>query len=134
MDRAQCCHFNSTRLARLPALRFGGVLLLGLALHSVPRAESTLHPAASGGGPISASAHLDFRVTVLPSLALSAQPEGVRIQANSGVLTLQRDARGAWDGRAPTGSVQLRPRHQVIDTSVQTSAFAAGELITIASP
>jgi hypothetical protein len=116
------------------AFRIGAASLLAVALHSASRAESTLQTAASGTGAVSAPAHLDFRVTVLPSLGLSLQPGGVRIQANSGVLTLQRDARSAWDGRAPTGSLQLRPRHQVTDTSMQASAFAGGELVTIASP
>lgn len=134
MDRTQRCRVHSMQPTVVTAMRLAAVLLLAAALHSVSRAESTLQTAAPGSGAISASAHLDFRVTVLPSLALSAQPSGVRIQANGGVLTLQRDARGAWDGRAPTGSEQLRPRHRVIDTSMHTSVFAGSELITIASP
>ena len=134
MDRAERCQMHSARLTRSTALRFGAVLLLAAALHSAPHAESTLQTAASSSGAISTSAHLDFRVTVLPSLGFSALTDGVRIQANSGVLTLQHDARGAWDGRVPAGSVQLRPRHQVIDTSMPASAFAGSELITITSP
>ena len=134
MDRPQRCQVHNTRSTLVVAVRFGAVLLLAVGLHSAARAESALLSAPPGGGAISASAHLDFRVTVLPSLALSTHAAGVRIQANSGVLTLQHDARGAWNGRAPAASAQLRPRHQVIDTTMQASAFAGSELITVASP
>lgn len=134
MDRAQRCHTASTRTPRVTASRFGAVLVLAAVLPSGSRAESALQTAAPGGRAVSASAHLDFRITVLPSLGMSVLPNGVHLQANSGALTLQHDAGGAWDGRPPTGSLQLRPRNQVTDTSLQASAFAGGELITIASP
>lgn len=134
MDRAERCGMRSTRFTCLNALRSGAALLLAMALHPASYAESTLQTTASGSATIGASTHLDFRVTVLPSLGLSAQTDGVHIQANSGVLTLQHDVRGVWDGRTPAGSLQLRPRHQVIDTLIRTSAFAGSDLITIASP
>ena len=135
MDRRHRCTTRRPRptIGRL-ALFGAAPLLLAVALVPPCRADSTLLTASPTSGPLTASAHLDFRVTVLPSLALSTQATGVRIQGNSGVLTVQRSPSDAWDGRAPTGSAQLRPRHQVIDTSMHTSDFAGSDLITIASP
>jgi hypothetical protein len=116
-------------------MAFGAVpLLLAAALVPTCYADSTLQTAAAGHGPITASAHLDFRITVLPSLALSTHGSGVRIQANGGTLTMQRDARDAWDGRAPMASAQLQPRHRVIDTGIPASVSDRGDLVTIASP
>ncbi len=112
----------------------GAALLLAAALAPPCRADSTLSSSATGGGPLTASAHLDFRITVLPTLGLAMQASGVRIQGNSGVLTLQRDAVDAWDGRAPATSAQLRPHRQVVDTSVRGPSASSAELITVASP
>jgi hypothetical protein len=109
-------------------------LLLAVALVSASHAESTLLTAASSGRTLQASGHLDFRVTVLPVMALSAQASGLRIQGNGGVLTVQRDGAGGWDGRAPESSTQLRPQGRVVDAAMQVSAFGRGDLITIASP
>jgi hypothetical protein len=109
-------------------------LLLAIALISPCHADSSLQAASATGGPLTASAHLDFRVTVLPSLALAARGSTVLIQGNSGVLTLQRSETENSDGMAPSASTQLLPRHQVIDTSMQASAFAGTKLLTVASP
>jgi hypothetical protein len=111
---------------------FAASLLLAMALAPSCRADATLQVTASGRGPLSASAHVDFRITVLPSLGLSAQASGLRIQGNSGVLTLQRGPREA--GTAPTVSTALRPHRQVTDISLLASAVASSELVTIASP
>ena len=116
------------------AVRGIGPMLLAFALVQPCRAESTVQSAPAGGGTLTASAHLNFRITVLPSFGLSTIGTGVRIQGNSGMLTLQRSQNDAWDGRAPAGSIQLRPRHQVIDTSMHVSSFGGSNLITIASP
>ena len=147
MDRTSRCTSRSTkrctirRTQRGPRRLVGAIarfgvapLLLAVALVAPCRADSTLQTAAPGSGPISASAQLDFRVTVLPMLALAIQADGVRIQANSGALTLQRGPTDASDGSAPSASAQLRSRRQVIDTSMHASAFGGGDLITIASP
>ena len=138
MRRDETC---STPACRGPLLPRGYLRLLAapllLAAAFVPdaRADSTLQSAAAGSGPISASAHLDFRITVLPSFGLAIKPGGgVRVQGNSGALTLQRDHSEAWDGRAPNTSSQVRPRHQVIDTAVPTPTLAGTDRITIASP
>ena len=109
-------------------------LLLGASLAQPCRADSTLQAGAPNSGPLAGTAHLDFRITVLPSLALSTQGPGVRIQGNSGVLTLQRSRTDAPDGRTPTSSTQLSPRHQVVDTAMHASNVEGGSLVTIASP
>ena len=135
MDRTHRC-INRPPWDR-PVRRAGigaAALLLGMALAPACRADSSLQSGPPGGGALSASAHLDFRVTVLPSLSMSTLASGVRIQANSGVLTLQRGEMRAGDGRAPAASAQLQPHRQVVDTSMRTTAFAAGDLVTIASP
>ena len=135
MDRTHRCIDRSPRDRLIQHIGIGATaLLLGLALAPACRADSSLQSGPPGGGALSASAHLDFRVTVLPTLSMSTLANGVRIQANSGVLTLQRDSIGAGDGRAPTTSTQLQPRRRVVDTSMRSTAFAAGDLITIASP
>lgn len=104
-------------------------LLIAMALVLPCRADATLQVSTSGNGRLSASAHVDFRITVLPSLGLSAQAGGLRVQGNSGVMTLQRGPREA--GKAPTTRTQLQPKRQVVDTEL----LAAGsELVTIASP
>ncbi len=135
MDRTHRCINRSPRdrLSRRAGIG-ATALLVGLALAPACQADSSLQSGPAGGGALSASAHLDFRVTVLSSLAMSTLAGGVRIQANSGVLTLQRSAMGTGDGRAPTTSTQLQPHRQVVDTSMRTLAYAAGDLITIASP
>ena len=109
---------------------------LALAFGFLPlgRTDSAFKSAPSGSGPISATAHLDFRVTVLPTLALSMQPLGLRVQGSSGVLTVQSNLNQAWDGRAPDSSIQLRPQRRVIDASIPVSQFSSGALITIAAP
>jgi hypothetical protein len=137
MDRTHRCYTRRLGASAVRRVRIGAAaLLLGMALAPTCRADSSLQSAAPGGGPLSASAHLDFRVTVLASLALSAQASGVRVQGNSGVLTLQRGASTSdgGDGRAPVTSVQLQPHRQVVDTALGTPGFARGDLVTIASP
>ena len=136
MNREHRCTTRRLRLSIGHRVLLGAApLLLAAALAPMAcRADSTLQSASPTGGPVTASAHLDFRVTILPSLALSTQAGSVRIQGNSGALTLQRDTSDAWDGRAPNGSAQLRPRRQVIDAAMHPSAFAGSDLITIASP
>lgn len=120
------CH---ERFSPRTALWLAAPMLIALAMALPCRADSTLHVTASGRGPLSASAHVDFRITVLPSLGLSAQAGGMRVQGNSGVMTLQRGPREA--GGVLTASTQLQPKRQVVDTEL----LAAGnELITIASP
>ena len=109
-------------------------ILLALGLASQSHAESALQTAPSSGRSLNASARLDIRVTVLPVLALTAQASGLRIQGNGGVLTVQRDLAGQWDGRAPSASTQVRPQGRVIDTAVLVSRLDTSDLITIASP
>ncbi len=96
------------------------------------RTDSALKTA--GAGPVSASAHLDFRITILPSLALSMHAQGLRVQGSGTALTLQSNASLAWDGRAPIRSVPLRPQRQVIDTLIPAGEFNRAGLVTIAAP
>ena len=98
------------------------------------RAQATLQGAPGASGAATASARLDFRITVLPSLSLSTQATGVRAQGNSGVLTLQHSRTDADDGRAPIGSSQLAPRRQVVDAAERSSRADGVNLITVASP
>ena len=133
MDRTRRCTTQSMPSKRTLVLYAAAPLLLAAALVKPCRAESTFASASPGGGPLTATAHLDFRVIVLPSLGLSTQASGVRIQGNSGVLTVQRGPSEAWDGQAPASSAQLQLRARVVDRLLQTPA-SAGDLITVASP
>jgi hypothetical protein len=119
------CRFEWMRAA---AAVFGSLLF------SNSHADSTLMASASNTGPLTATVHLSFRVTVLPSLALSNRGEAIRVQGNSGTLTLQRSELDASDGSAPVGSVQLVPQRRVVDAALRTSSFEGGKLVTIASP
>ena len=110
------------------------VLLIGAAAASTCRADAQLQSAPPGRGPLSASAHLDFRVTVLPSLALSMQAQGAQIRGNAGVLTVQHSRAALIDGSAPNSSVQLRPRNLVIDAALPRATSHGSDLVTIASP
>ncbi len=121
------------RLVRTAA-RAALLLLIGAALAMHARADSQLQTAPPAGRALAATAHLDFRVTVLPSLALSMQPGGLRVQGNGGALTVQRSLRDAPDGSAPSSHALLRPRHQVIDSALPQSGLRGAELVTIASP
>jgi hypothetical protein len=129
-----CSDWLATPAMRRHAKRLtlGSLLLFGLlpAGHS----DSTFKTAPAGAGPLSATAHLDFRVTILPSLGLALQGQGLRVQGNSGPLTLQSNNASSWDGRAPSSSVQLRPRLQVIDAAIPAAQFNNGALITLAAP
>ena len=124
--------------ARVPALRGGevhvmcAVLLMGAALASSSRADSQLQSTPDRGA-LSVSAHLVFRVTVLPSLALSMQAQGAKILGNAGVLTVQHSSGGPIDGEAPSISTQMRPRHVVVDTALPRGARGK-EFVTVAAP
>lgn len=112
--------------------RAAGMLLISAAAASTCRAETQVRSASQG--PMSASAHVDFRVTVRPSLALSMWPQGALVRGNAGVLTLQSSRSGVDDGATPGSSQQLRPRNLVIERTMSRSAVEAGDLVTIASP
>ncbi len=116
------------------AKRWAAALALCIGCLPVARTDSTFKTAPAGGGPVSASAHLDFRITILPSLGLALSPQGLRVQGSGGALTLQANAGAAWDGTAPSRSVQLRAPRQLIDTTIPTGQFSGSALITIASP
>jgi hypothetical protein len=110
------------------------VLLLGTAAALACRADSQLQTGPAGRGTLSASAHLDFRVTVLPSVTLSMQPQGARVTGNAGVLTVQHSRAELVDGAMPSSSVQLRPQFLVIDAALPRAAQSGSDLVTIASP
>ena len=110
------------------------VLLIGAAAASTCRADSQARSAPASRGPLSASAHLDFRVTVLPSLALSMQAQGAQVRGNAGVLTVQSSRSNVDGGAAPSSSLQLRPRNLVVDTALPRSSILANDVVTIASP
>jgi hypothetical protein len=116
---------------RLQRCAVGMVLALGFL--PIGRTDSTFATMPVGKGPLSATAHLDFRVTVLPTLALSMQPTGVHVQGSGGPLMLQSHSTHG-DGRAPASSTQLRPHRHVVDTTIPNSQFSSGALITIAAP
>lgn len=126
---------NKARVRAKPCAQLrtaAAVFLIGIAAASTCRAESQARSASQG--PISASAHVDFRVTVRPSLALSMRAQGAQVRGNAGVLTLQSSRSGGDDGVTPGSSQQLRPRNFVIDTAMPRSAVEVGDLVTVASP
>ena len=129
---------NVGSAAVMPALRAGdlrvmcAVLLIGAAVASSSRADSQLQ-STPGGGALSASSHLVFRVTVLPSLALSMQAQGAQILGNAGVLTVQYSSGAPVDGAAPSRSTQIRPRHVVVDAALPRGTNGQ-ELVTLAAP
>lgn len=133
MDRWKVCRrlFPPTG-PRWRALRCGTVLALAFSFFPAGHTDSSFK--TTPAGPLSASAHLDFRITILPSLALSMQGQGLHVQGNGGVLTLQSNSAQAWDGRAPVRSVQLRPRQQLVDIAIPAAQFDRATLITIAAP
>lgn len=110
------------------------LLMIGAAAASICRADSEVRSAPVSRGPLSASAHVDFRVTVLPSLALSMQAQGAQVRGNAGVLTVQSSRSDTDDGAAPSSSRQLRPRNLVIDTALPRAAILANDVVTVASP
>lgn len=69
-------------------------LALVLAPHAV-RAESALATATGGQG-VTASAHLQFRITVLPALALSLQGNAIQAVTSGGNLALQTESGTVW--------------------------------------
>lgn len=83
---------------------------------------------------LSATAHVDFRVVVLPTLALSIQAQGWRVQGNSGMLTLQTDAAATTDGTTPGTSMRLGARRRAIDATLQATSASSGNIVTIAAP
>ena len=110
------------------------LLLIGAAAAPTCRADSQVRSAPASRGPLSVSAHVDFRLTVLPSLALSMQAQGAQVRGNAGVLTIQSSRSDVDDGAAPSSSLQLRPRNLVIDTALPRGAILASDIVTIASP
>lgn len=126
-ERAQGIVFHDLRAAL-------AVLLIGAAAASTCRADSQVRSAPASRGPLSASAHLDFRVTVLPSLALSMQAQGAQVRGNAGVLTIQSSRSEVDGGAAPSSSLQMRPRNLVVDTALPRSSILANGVVTIASP
>lgn len=110
------------------------LLLVGAASASTCRADSQVRSTPASDGPLSASAHIDFRVTVLPSLSLSMQAQGAQVRSNAGVLIIHGSRRDTDDGAAPSTSLQLRPRNLVIDTALPRGVILANDVVTIASP
>jgi hypothetical protein len=122
-----CTHGNFARKPRRMSLYLGVCAVLGgtalvlLALATSGHAESTRRQGSPAGSAVNASARLDFRVVVRPSIELTMQAKGWRAQGNSGALTIQRSTVRPMDGRLPGAGVQL-------PTTID------GEQITIAAP
>lgn len=114
--------------------RCAAALALLVGFLPLGRTDSTFKTAPAGGASVSASAHLDFRITILPSLGLALSPQGLRVQGSGGALTVQSNAASAWDGAAPNRSFQLRAPRQLIDTTLPAGQFSGNALITIAAP
>ncbi|MEN9630230.1 MAG: hypothetical protein RJA10_3458 [Pseudomonadota bacterium] len=73
-------------------------LALAAALATVPvaaRCESALGTATGGQG-VAVSAHLQFRITVLPALSLSLQGSAVQAVASGSSLALQTESGTVW--------------------------------------
>ena len=133
MNCTRHCTAHGSPLRRVAVDAWGVVVLTLGGFAAQCHAESTQQQGLAAGAALSASAHIDIRVIVLPTLALSTQAAGWRIQGNSGALTLQRSAAGAADGQAPGASLQVSPRRRTTDTTVSLGA-AGSELVTVASP
>lgn len=124
-------HENSRHGLEVAGVNAVAALLLAMVALPPCRADSVLQTAAPTRAGVVSSAHIDFRITVMPSLALLTQATGVRVQGNGGVTIVQR---GAADGGAATHTLLLRPRHQVTDLAVPVLGSRGGDLVTVASP
>jgi len=125
---------NSMRRRRVTSTALGSATLALAVSAADCRAESMQQQGLPAVPRLGATAHLDFRVIVLPTLALSMQAQGWRVQGNSGALTLQTGAAGTADGGAPGTSVRLGARRRATDASVQATNAASGDVVTIAAP
>jgi hypothetical protein len=90
------------------------------------------------GAPLATSAHLDFRITVLPALSLRSDARGQWLaSSNSGPLVVQGAASAAAPSAlsSPSASRAAARRGPLAAMAVQAEPDATGRArITIASP
>jgi hypothetical protein len=99
----------------------GGTVLMLVVLATSGHAESALRQSSSSRAKLSASANLDIRVTVQPSMGLTTQGNDLRVRGNCGALNIQR------------GTVRLATSGPP-DAGAKLPAAIDGEMITIAAP
>ena len=124
------------RRATLAVHRIACVALLiaGLSARLSCQAGSAFESAHPSGSPARATTHLDFRITVLPALALQITPERVRVEANSGAISMQHElASGSTDGQRPGRSAQLQSHREIVVHEFHPAPGRA-EILTVASP
>jgi hypothetical protein len=98
------------------------------ALAASARAETQLVSTTAGHG-VSATAHLDFRVTVLPGLRLDAAAMSARAVLASGTLALTQDRQTHW--AAP----QRHLGHALSTTpSPESPSVSTASTYTLSSP
>jgi hypothetical protein len=90
------------------------------------RAESAISGTAAGQGAV-AQAHLDFRITILPSLSVKADSSALRVVASPGALALTSGTRTLW--RMPTGR-----RADAGQLTLQAAPADEGSAATVSSP
>lgn len=130
---ARIAHTDHFATARAASRTAAALLALSVAClwSTDSHAESSLQ---TGAGALRAAAHLDFRVTILPSMGLTMDGRQVRIAANSGSITVQHDQASSWDGRSPTSSSMLQHDRQLVDKALLLAQSELPSLITIAAP
>ena len=120
-------HLAQALVARLGlATRVGAVLVAALGCLLPDAHAASAFEAVAAGSPARASAQLDFRITVLPSLGLAVTPLGARVEGNSGGVTVQRGAIGS-------NSAYLQPHREVVVREL-VGAKGHAERLTVASP
>ena len=81
-----------------------------------------------------ASAHLDFRIVILPSMGLVLRDGRYVVQGNGGQMMLQTSMNNENDGSAPASAVSLKPHREVVTHTEMASSFAGTDLVTLAAP
>lgn len=110
------------------------LVVLSLAGGLPCRAGSAFESGPPSGPAVRARAHLDFRITVLPALALLITPERLRIEANSGGVTmLQHMTADHPNGKRLDRNIQLRALREIVVTELRAMP-ARAEMVTVASP
>jgi hypothetical protein len=113
--------------------------LLVLGLLAWPCHAGSGFASGAGNGPLVARAHLDFRIVILPSMAL-------RLDAASARVTASQDSQLQWQaGPAVSAPAQLRSTRMGLDRTVPLTTMPAHQgpeaarppgpgLVTLAAP
>lgn len=124
------------RAGRRAAWRAGGVLLgLGLVLHGAPVRADSQWAEGRAAQALVARAHLDFRITVLPSLALRPAADGLDAVATLPALMMGVDAEGRiWQRAIGPGRVITGTGTGTGIASARAGAVPRGAMLTLVTP